>query len=670
MYRLHRIAEAFNTFGWRGVYLRLKYLFRINFLRGSFNNRGGDGYRGPLFIAKPLDHSCSDSVRERANCSIRQLLAGSRILFHSQLVECGYPPRSWAKTDESDWERTIDMHWLNAMNSTRIDIKRYWDLSRLRELWHLPFVNDSAIPREEIFWTILSVWQHQNPYLRGVNWACGQECALRAIRVAVASKYFRMWESDTSKRDQISSFLENHAVRISQGTDYAFSQINNHGISESVGLIYVSFVLRDHEKSQMWRKTGQQALKWLLPRLFPEDGLYRQYSVNYQRFATELLLLLVGIMNENDFPVPEFVATALHRSTIALNFLVTNGSEGETPPNFGANDGSKVFDLFDDHFRSYRSVLEALKLYFGMGATDGLRAGRELLALSGVTRFVSPPRIQVAEGLLYAGHIRHVSPQFKALFKIYSHDSRPGQADSLHIDLSYKNRELLFDPGTYTYSDHEKYSAFASEFAHNICAVRGLRRFKKGPGFIWFDWTKVDFEKLATSQGVVISVASTRCYEDRSILLRRAVLSCPDWLLIADFVTSGKSVPITLNWNIKEKLPSSVKRSAKEFEVFLPNDLIMKVFSPDSVADFELKQALQENAAGWLSECYGVRESFSNLTCSTNQRSAFFATVLINDLKTHVEVCQREVAIGNLKIQFTADGRVELISSIVREPSQ
>src|SRR5690606_12750686 len=95
------------------------------------------------------------------------------------------------------------------------------------------------------WWNSFETFVEACPPFGGVQWACGQETAIRAIALLWAEGAFIGAPSTSLERLRVlRTVLAWSGERIADAIGYALSQRNNHGISEAAGLIAIGARLR------------------------------------------------------------------------------------------------------------------------------------------------------------------------------------------------------------------------------------------------------------------------------------------------------------------------------------------------------------------------------------------------------------------------------------------
>jgi hypothetical protein len=157
-----------------------------------------------------------------------------------------------------------------------------WEASRLAAL---PLLAQAArldpagghLARAE---ALLAGWCAANPPFRGVNWACGQEAALRALHLALA---LALLDADHDPPPGARALLALSAARIAATPLYAAAQDNNHAVSEAAGAYACALLLGRPVAGHA------AALAARVARLVAPDGGFAQLSPGYARLLLDTL---------------------------------------------------------------------------------------------------------------------------------------------------------------------------------------------------------------------------------------------------------------------------------------------------------------------------------------------------------------------------------------------
>lgn len=361
------------------------------------------------------------------------------------------------------------------------DVKFVWEPARFGWAFTLGrayrLSDDERYP--QAFWRYFEAFcQHNPPYL-GLNWASGQEAALRILAFVFAGGVFAASpESNSQRRQRLAQAIAWHAARIPPTLAYARAQNNNHLLSEAAGLLSAGLALPGHPRARHWQSLGRRWFQAGIAAQFSAQGVYVQHSTGYQRLALQLGLWL--------HVLGELSAAARARLQAGTRWLAAllDESSGQTP-NLGPQDGANILPLASGGREDYRPVVQACAAaYYGerwlrpgswdepalwLGAEGGeLRADRLFAAADEPATLRAPGAWAMLRAVSFAG--------------------RPGHADQLHFDLWRHGVNLARDAGTYLYNAPAPWdNALARSIVHNTVTVNGQEQMTRAGRFLWLD---------------------------------------------------------------------------------------------------------------------------------------------------------------------------------------
>ena len=215
------------------------------------------------------------------------ILEGKIKLFNKNIVFLG-ENINWHKDHIMNYEiNNKNEHWSKIKLYENTDIKRIWELSRWN--WTVVLARSWITTKDYKYLyklnELINDWCIKNSFNMGVNWADGQETAIRLINAFLT---FRIVDQNkipkyTTNRE---SFIRGHLFRLKQSYFYEQSQNNNHWISIAAGMfIGGGWLLKKSIKSKSignkYINFGQYELEKSLKKLVLEDGTFSQYSTNY-----------------------------------------------------------------------------------------------------------------------------------------------------------------------------------------------------------------------------------------------------------------------------------------------------------------------------------------------------------------------------------------------------
>ena len=421
-----------------------------------------------------------------------------------------------------------DVHWTQAMRAGIGDLRLTWEANRFGEVWD--WIGTCADAGETLSaW--VSDWRRSNPFRAGVNWASGQELALRSIAwLAAAAAY----GDDLSEGvwTGLVELLYWHGTHIESEAGFARNAVaNNHAIAEALGLAAIGDAFQsDFVEAARWRAQGIAWLRREVEQQFFDDGGYCQHSHAYHHFALELLLEAFAWFPE----LRDALRPVLHRSQRLIRIVCE--CDGAAP-NFGPNDRAVPtnFAVIHDRLRTLTGDDGELGTESGSFPDAGLHVLRR--------------------------------DDWTATLRCGPLARRAGHDDALHVEVWHRGVPCAIDAGSYLYTgaDHAWYCGATS---HNVCNVDGreprrlIGRFTRADG-VDPELVEVDLQRghlvatydayapvrwerrvRTTSDSVhVIDLMGAPTDEDRYTLAQHWLLNCA-----ADRVSCAKH---DLQWRIE-----------------------------------------------------------------------------------------------------------------------
>lgn len=374
------------------------------------------------------------------------------------------------------------------------DHKNIWELNRHQHLVVLAQQGGGECIRE--IERQLESWLEQNPFLRGINWASALEVAFRAlswmwIDQLVGSRFEPRF--DPKFRERFRNGLYRHGLYLEHNLSTYFSP-NTHLLGEAVALHALGAVYPDFPRR--WKRNGARIVAEQLTAQVREDGSHFEQSTYYHVYALDMFRLHSRLADD-----AEPYRDVLRKMTKYLAALM--GETGSLAF-LGDDDGGRLFHPYGDRDR------------FGRAANGA--GGSRLFADSGIA-------VIEGSGL----HILADAGPFGAGGAGHSH------SDTLSFTMRLGDREILIDPGTYTYVADPKWRDwFRGSSAHNTIRINGLDQADPAGPFRWENKPVVRVrEWIATGDRVVLDAeCSYRGFTHR----RRWVLQL-ERLLIEDDVS-------------------------------------------------------------------------------------------------------------------------------------
>lgn len=515
----------------RGLYsLKLKMMTRIpsteRFFEKKVNIKRIDIFDFDLDNIKDLlstlNKENQDEIIEVADKAISGILTG----FSSIELDYGNPV-NWHLNPLTGHENRKDLKWYRIPDFDKKvgDIKVIWEASRLTHF--LYFARAYLITNEKKYYIAFSEqlksWLKENPYPYGLNYKCGQEATLRMTNVLIAYSVFKQFELITEEdKSHIFKLVEESYKKVRSNFFYAHKCIkNNHTFTEILGLIIGAWCSEEKYKlKKAYKLMDQEILKQFLP-----DGGFTQYSFNYHRFTLQILEALFKISKKTGLHIKE-----IERVKESILLLYHVQTENGDVPNYGSNDGALIFPLSICDYRDFRPVLNTLyalitgKRLYGNGKYD------EELLWFGETLDLPIDRV-ISKSIAFDNSGFYVLRNEEGFLMtcLQDYKSRPAHMDQLHIDLWYKNVNILCDSGTYSYAS-ELGKELSSTIGHNTVKLPGKEQMNKRGAFLVTDWTKREYSTCSSSEFKGKLKSQNGYFHERTITRVKKGYLIKDWV--------------------------------------------------------------------------------------------------------------------------------------------
>ena len=513
------------------------------------------------------------------------------------------------------------------------DIKYLWEPNRHLHLVTLAqaFALGGGKRHAAVLRRHLDSWFAACPHRMGPNWTSALEAAIRLINWAIAWQLLGGMRSaifggsaGVAFRGRWLRSVHQHA-RFVRGHFSLHSSANNHLIGEAAGLLVAGVTWPYWPEARDWRGMAAAILARETLLQNAPDGVNLEQAVSYQQFELDLLLLalLAGRAAGIAFP-----PAMTDRLAAMCGYLASIMDAGGNVPMIGdADDGFAVRLAPVPGFCRYRSVLAAGALLFGRedlaskaGPIDdktrwlfGDAAGRNPGVLRTAAR--ASPRQAFPDGGQYVlGCDFESEREIRAVADAgplgYLALAAHGHADALSFTLSVAGRELLIDPGTYTYHTEPEWRRyFRGTSAHNTLCVDGVDQSEQGGNFLWLrkaattvhQWRcGADADVLEASHDGYARLADPVVHRRRIQLDKRARR-----IRIDDLLQTGGPHEIALHFHCAEAC--RIRRLPDGF--LLQRDGVAVALRLPSVpgARIEVRRGDTAPILGWVSRRYGVK---------------------------------------------------------------
>jgi hypothetical protein len=372
---------------------------------------------------------------------------------------CFGNPIEWTRDPLSNYVWPLDYHRdIKLLRGDGSDVRVLWELNRLGHFLTLAdahSLNDERYAVE--FFAQLKSWIEQNPYLRGPNWTCAMEVALRAINLLAAFETFRYSSNlDPSSLRSFLQLLQQHGNYIQRNLEFSYIATSNHYLSDVVGLVWLGLMLPELRNADTWFEYGRAEMLREMDKQVLADGADFEASTGYHRFVTELFLYTFWLCRSNGVKIEEKYWAKLKQMLIyvraylrpdGLAPLIGDTDSGQVLPfvRRSADDHAYLLDIgaivFDDP--TLAETQHVTSQAFPYAGTYIMRDGDLYLCFN-------------ASGAGINGRGSH------------------GHNDALSIEVSAGGRAFIVDPGTYVYSaDLPKRHEFRSSAYHSTVQIDG-----------------------------------------------------------------------------------------------------------------------------------------------------------------------------------------------------
>jgi hypothetical protein len=443
------------------------------------------------------------------------------------------------------------------------DIKGVWEASRMD--WLVTFSTNTKNGKTQEINRInawLNDWMQENPPYLGPNWTCAQEASIRIMNLATSALII---DQVISPNKPLIEFIKIHLKRISPAIYYSISQQNNHSTSEAAALFIGGSWLEmlGYDEGRGWSLLGRNMLEEQIEELVDEDGVFSQYSVNYQRLMLDTCSLVE--VWRRTLKLEKFKDSHYKKMKSAQIWLeaLVDPISGDAP-NLGANDGARLFCI-DKEYRDFRSSVQLARALFSnevVYTDEGANILLKLFNLEIPKGISQSSKIKLCES---GGFFISKTQETLLVLRFPKFKFRPAQADFLHLDFWVRGKNILNDAGTYSYRIPHEREYFTGSTGHNVIEFDGRNQMKKVSRFLYSDWPDSDQINVSDEDGRTFCKSSytnsRSCKHTRSAELKDNILKiedqiegfdnhailrwrlyCDNWSLENNQITNGKEL--------------------------------------------------------------------------------------------------------------------------------
>ena len=379
------------------------------------------------------------------------------------------------------------------------DVKVPWELSRCQHFTRLGqaywLSGDDRYAAE--FVREVTDWIAANPYVRGVNWACAMDVALRAVSWIWAFHFFAHAPAcrDATFRAAFLRSLFLHGEFVA--THLERGDVNgNHYLCDGVGLVFLGTFFAPSRRAARWLIIGRTIVQEEIFNQTTPDGVDFEQSTAYHRLVLEAFLTSYELLRKHDEPVPEACAERLTRM---CEFVQAYTKPNGRVPFLGDADDGRIQLLGRQPINDHRYLLSTAALLFDRAdfkASAG-HCWEETFWMCGAdapqwydalpARSVEPVSVAFPDGGFYV--LRTPETHLVVDCGEVGMKGRGGHGhnDILSFELFMRGHNLISDCGAFVYTASAEWrNAFRGTAFHNTVQVDGeeLNRFVS-PASLW-----------------------------------------------------------------------------------------------------------------------------------------------------------------------------------------
>ncbi|MBI3895002.1 MAG: alginate lyase family protein [Acidobacteria bacterium] len=537
-----------------------------------------------------------------------------------------WPRRYWADYDLVRDAGAGDPKVIHELN-------RHQHLPRLAKAYFL--TGEEKYAREAI--EQIKTWIAQNPPGSGINWHSSLEISLRVL--SWLWTLFFILPAESFDEDAALSIGGSLLAQLDHVHRYpsVFSSPNTHLIGEATALFIGGLIFSECKHAPAWQKQGASLLIAEMKKQILREGIHGELSSYYHCYTLDFYLQALILASRNRFSFPNRV---WRRSSRMLDFLMHLTRPDGSIPLLGDDDGGRALALNQTNYRSFRDGLCTGAVLFHRPDYKH-QAGEfceETFWMLGEPAWQTylflekTPPLESSASFPAAGYfIQRSDWSNLASHLIFDCggigiiNGGHGHADSLSVVLSAGGKELLVDPGTYTYNTAPEWrNFFRSTVAHNTALVDGQDQSEAGETFRWRQVAQSRRVKQLADAGIEYIEGEHNGYErlPQQVVHRRRLLYCkPDyWMVIDDFRGEGKhNFDLYYHFSPDAKLSfdgSDRLKPGMEIRALVPGAGLRLFLCASVPLKAEIVSGQSTPIQGWVSSRYGKKKPALTLRVS------------------------------------------------------
>ncbi|MBN2543170.1 alginate lyase family protein [bacterium] len=370
---------------------------------------------------------------------------------------------------------------------TKLDFKVPRELSRFYHFITLGKafkLNEDSRYYEE-FKSQLLDWYDKNPYMYGVNWAVAMDVALRLINIILAARLFlKKLREDSNLADTILKSAYIHTLFLNKNVEHSQTgYTNNHTVADFLGLFLGGLLFKKTSTGEHWLDKGYKGLNTCMSEQVDSEGVQYENSFYYHAAVLEMFLYAFLWGEKNGKSFPENYEKKLKKM---LRFLENISNKSGAFPNIGDADNGSLLRLGSYYKKDYSNFSHLIQIgHVLLNDNEKYTKPANLIPeeIIWLTKNNIYDNINPARGcnIYKCGYallgnenisvIANANPPDKKTLGGHKHN------DLLSFVLFYKDKYVLVDPGTYSYTGSpDKRISFRSVKAHNAIQVNGLEQ--------------------------------------------------------------------------------------------------------------------------------------------------------------------------------------------------
>lgn len=548
---------------------------------------------------------------------------------------------------------------INMRSDAYGSAKVVWEVNRLQFL--LPLLLDYKHTRDVTllnrFVSIMTEWDKQNPYLKGVNWYSNIEVNIRLMNwywcwlLLADDETFLNDESYTRFKNDIWVPLIYKHCYYSYHNPSFYSSANNHLISEYAGL-FLATSLWKFKESAYWNNYARKGLEKEIALQHSSNGINKEEAAEYIQFITDFFLLSYVTAEQYGKGFSPAYKTMLSNIVNYIKeFLDIRGAF----PKYGdEDDGRLILPDGDTHSNNFISILSTAAILFNNRSfkredaewdikTALLTAhinGKSIWDKLPVSEYKPVSKFYKEEGHFYFKDYTaankevyaHMDAASLGFLSIAAH----GHADALSFTLTIDGLPVLVDPGTFTYHTHPAWRKyFVSTLAHNTITVNNKDQAQLAGPTMWLNHFKCIVEDAAINGTEAHVKASHDGYNKIGVRHRRTVKynSSDKVFYITDEITlkQGISVDLKMPFHLHPLVSALANSNEVAISKKESNENIASL-TVDPAFKWEVITAQPDEPLAWYSPSFMIKQPSSVLIGNLSLKSSMTFNTIIKIL--------------------------------------